>query len=441
MFGRGWGLVMEYRIAIFEKDKMYLERLAGFLRTYHKDSFNISLPEFEITDLEELKYDAIFIGDGMEAVMEDIADDTIIAFITGDNNNLDKLKIYKYQKPEQIYNQMIDICKNHKSADKIVKKDVEINNICLTTEEDEYGCYKVFKLSNDDIIDSVAIGMLSNNNIQGIANIIECKDSLKYKVTNKISLLDYLHRNNTEESKNNLLKIASNILNTMLSLDEYMLDSDRIVLNPDYVYIDERTLKCELIYYPLQFDKTIHSVTDTLKCVVDICNNIMDSIHVKNDESQNICETASDSVKNNKNEDSGGTEIFEELQKTARESIKMKEHTNILSESQNMPVLVRRKNGEQIIINRNIFKIGKDESYVDYCIKNNPTVSRNHADIIKKPDGYFIVDKWSLNHTFINGKRIEPKVYEKLEDGDLIQLADEVFEYKRQKIDMHKNED
>ena len=73
---------MEYKIAIFEKDKVYLERLVSYLRTHHGESFKISLPEFEITDLEEFKYDAIFIGDGMESVMEDIADDTITAFIT-----------------------------------------------------------------------------------------------------------------------------------------------------------------------------------------------------------------------------------------------------------------------------------------------------------------------------------------------------------------------
>ena len=71
---------------------------------------------------------------------------------------------------------------------------------------------------------------------------------------------------------------------------------------------------------------------------------------------------------------------------------------------------------------------------MDYCIRQNPTVSRNHADIVRKPDGYYIVDKGSLNHTFINGKRIEPKVYYKLEDEDLIQIADEIFEFRRQEI-------
>ena len=81
------------------------------------------------------------------------------------------------------------------------------------------------------------------------------------------------------------------------------------------------------------------------------------------------------------------------------------------------------------MIDKNIFKIGKDANYVDYCIKGNPTVSRNHADIVKKSDGYYAVDKGSLNHTFLNGRRLEEQEYEKLEPGDLLQVADEVFEF------------
>ncbi len=94
---------------------------------------------------------------------------------------------------------------------------------------------------------------------------------------------------------------------------------------------------------------------------------------------------------------------------------------------------MRKRTGEKILINRNLFKLGKDASYVDYCIKDNPAVSRNHADIVRKPDGFYLVDKGSLNHTFVNGKKLAADEYRKLENGCLMQLADEVFEFRNSK--------
>jgi hypothetical protein len=99
------------------------------------------------------------------------------------------------------------------------------------------------------------------------------------------------------------------------------------------------------------------------------------------------------------------------------------------SDISKIPYLVRRRTGEKILINRNIFKIGKEESYVDYCIKDNATVSRNHADIVRKSDGFYVKDMGSLNHTFVNGVKLQQNEPKKLESGYLIQLADEVFEW------------
>ena len=39
---------------------------------------------------------------------------------------------------------------------------------------------------------------------------------------------------------------------------------------------------------------------------------------------------------------------------------------------------------ERIVITKDIFKIGKEQSYVDYWVSDNSAVSRSHANIIKK---------------------------------------------------------
>lgn len=94
--------------------------------------------------------------------------------------------------------------------------------------------------------------------------------------------------------------------------------------------------------------------------------------------------------------------------------------------------LLRRRTDEKIVIDKDVFKLGKDASCVDYCISDNPTISRNHADIIRKKDSFFVKDKGSLNRTFVDGKKLEPDKLVKIEPGSLVQLADEVFELKQE---------
>ena len=94
--------------------------------------------------------------------------------------------------------------------------------------------------------------------------------------------------------------------------------------------------------------------------------------------------------------------------------------------------LLRKRTDEKIVIDKDIFKLGKDASCVDYCISDNPTISRNHADIIRKKNSFFVKDKGSLNHTFVDGKKLEPDKLVKIESGSLVQLADEVFELKQE---------
>ena len=48
------------------------------------------------------------------------------------------------------------------------------------------------------------------------------------------------------------------------------------------------------------------------------------------------------------------------------------------------------------------------------------TVSRNHALLVRRPDGLYIDDLGSLNGTYVNRRRIESH---RLEDGDEIQIG------------------
>lgn len=99
------------------------------------------------------------------------------------------------------------------------------------------------------------------------------------------------------------------------------------------------------------------------------------------------------------------------------------------SQGVKLAYLIRKKNGERISITKNSFYIGKERSFVDYFIADNPAISRSHANIITKNGEYYIVDTNSTNHTFINGEMIPSGVEIKLESGCEIMLANEKFDF------------
>lgn len=91
--------------------------------------------------------------------------------------------------------------------------------------------------------------------------------------------------------------------------------------------------------------------------------------------------------------------------------------------------LLRKKNDETIEILGDTFKIGKEKQYVDYCIEDNPTVSRSHADIIRKENGFYIIDNNSTNHTCLDGVVIPNCKQIELRDGSKIALGNELFTF------------
>lgn len=92
--------------------------------------------------------------------------------------------------------------------------------------------------------------------------------------------------------------------------------------------------------------------------------------------------------------------------------------------------LTRKKNGENIQINKQLFKIGKERIRVDYCIPDNNSISRVHAQIVFKNSAYYIVDMKSTNYTYVNGNKVIPEQEMKLNSGDKIRFADEEFEFR-----------
>ncbi len=91
------------------------------------------------------------------------------------------------------------------------------------------------------------------------------------------------------------------------------------------------------------------------------------------------------------------------------------------------PYLVRVKTGERISINKPVFRIGKEKSYVDYFIADNTAISRSHANLHIENGEFFVEDTNSTNHTYVNGNMIASNVKVKIANGDKIKFANEDF--------------
>ena len=94
------------------------------------------------------------------------------------------------------------------------------------------------------------------------------------------------------------------------------------------------------------------------------------------------------------------------------------------------PNLIRMKNNEKIMINKPVFRIGKEKSYVDYFVSDNTAVSRSHANIITRDSKYYVMDTNSTNHTYVNGKMIQSNIEVEIENGDKIRFGNEDFEFR-----------
>jgi pSer/pThr/pTyr-binding forkhead associated (FHA) protein len=89
--------------------------------------------------------------------------------------------------------------------------------------------------------------------------------------------------------------------------------------------------------------------------------------------------------------------------------------------------ILRVKNNEKIKIEGQEFTIGKKNESVDYCISDNPTVSRVHAKIIKRENQYYIMDMGSTNHTYVDGTQAPANLEVPLRNGAKIRISNEEF--------------
>ncbi len=416
-----------YRIAILEKDKAYRERLILFLQEHHGESFEITVVEnLDALDMEIMQCSALFFGDDVPVDDALFPEEVAVGYLT-ENDESSEQHINKYQSMEKIYKRMLRLCEEkNASVEETRPQELPYQAETVTEGEETYRVYQI----PEDQLDRLAVKMLAGNRIQGLPQTAYHDGRLKVRITGMESLYQYFGKNAAPRGKEKLLAFFSDLITTALSLEEYMLSMDRLLLDAGEIYVNAQTAQVFIPYIPVQSDEVKNAV-QCLEEIKALCSVLLEAAEASHCEETVLQSAEFENAEfqvPEPQEDYGSTEEFDRLQTCAKESLELKEGTKNLKKEK-IPYLVRKRTGERIAINRTLFKLGKDASYVDYCIKDNPAVSRNHADILRKKDGYYLVDKGSLNHTFVNGKKLALDEYRKLEDGCLVQLANEVFEF------------
>lgn len=113
--------------------------------------------------------------------------------------------------------------------------------------------YLVYKIKENDQIDTMTLGMLTNNKIPGLVPTtftqMDKDKYIKFNVSAKVSASQFL--SGTVKRKQ-LLGMFRGIMEAMAAAEDYMLDKNDILLNADYIFADVSTCESLLICLPVK---------------------------------------------------------------------------------------------------------------------------------------------------------------------------------------------
>ena len=122
----------------------------------------------------------------------------------------------------------------------------------FTYENQGSNTYLVYSVSDDDVLDNMSLGMITNNTIPGFAQTlfmqIDSQKYFKYNVSAKVSASQLFEG---VVNKKRIIGVFSGIANAIISSEDYMIDINSLVLDLDYIFSDVSTCETTLICIPV----------------------------------------------------------------------------------------------------------------------------------------------------------------------------------------------
>lgn len=305
----------------------------------------------------------------------------------------------------------------------------------------------VYELTAEEVLDSVVLGMLENNPMEGLVPVTFLRKDeqriLRYDITGMTEWAEFA---NDMQDGMKLAFFLKSMADTLLEAEEYMIEEDAFLFDLRYVMIGEGGA-AKLICLPVENQKGM----EKSPAFCQFCSVIVEQPAVAASLSSGVKAQLLASL----TEETFSIREFSrmldqmELQSAVyrprsavqqqsgpvvfgkRERVKKEKAVQKVSR-QTEPkkirgYLCRKSTNQKIEIDREEFCIGKGREHTDYCIRDNSFISRRHAKIIRQGKDFYITDLHSLNHTFVNQKKLKEGQSEVLPDGTVIRLANEEF--------------
>lgn len=122
----------------------------------------------------------------------------------------------------------------------------------FTYENNGSTTYLVYQVQPNEEMDTMTLGMLTNNKIIGLAPAVftqmDSQKFIKYNVSSKISVKQFFEG---QVNKKRLVGVFKGIVNAILSAEDYMIDVNSLILDLNCIFSDVSSCKTVLICLPI----------------------------------------------------------------------------------------------------------------------------------------------------------------------------------------------
>ncbi|MBQ8413094.1 MAG: FHA domain-containing protein [Lachnospiraceae bacterium] len=246
---------------------------------------------------------------------------------------------------------------------------------------------------------------------------------LSYTVPATLPLSDFIKK---QLYKGEFISILSNILRQLIYFEDNDMPLKKVLLNTKYMYIELYNMDIQLIYMPIDknfadcnvcefiqnfIQKLIFADMQCVACVEEILEYLDSRMMFSLKDFYKFMVAMENQHMETEDISDGETTVLSQMQ-----------YSNII------PYLVRVKTNELITIDKTPFTIGKSPDNT-FQIADNKKISRLHCTLKISNGECYIKDNDSTNHTYVNGKMIQPGFDIMLKNDDYIRMADEEFKY------------
>lgn len=300
-----------------------------------------------------------------------------------------------------------------------------------------------------------------DNNLEGLVPLKVVRSGLKYHIeyelTGKIPIAEFF--SDVIVNKDIFIALLKKIYLFVQGLNRLHMSTDKVIWNIGCVYTDKNDLNPIFLYLPLQpcqkngtlkdffiellevieFEKErdsyyLREFVDMLNVNAFVTELLLKKYIEKFDEDDSFgisnrsvdfrCPVCNTYIEGNEEICPACGLFFKKCSEKFSEDDKENSRgfcNQHIQDSLKKPFL--HTQDVKILINHTPFNVGKDRKLNDYVIDSN-IVSRQHAQIFKIGDEYYLIDFDSKNGTFLNEKQIKSGEKFQIYNQDKIRFAD-----------------